>query len=97
MYADEALVIDVRSYEVLIRYIAWDHSFDEWVSRSSARLAERGTRLLAHMSAKDVLGMFVPGTHFAALSSNYGGFGTFVLFVRIWYFRVGSLCRASLF
>lgn len=66
-YPDEALVVDVRGHEVLIRYIAWDPSFDEWMPRSSARLAERGTRLLAHMSAKDVLGTFAPGTHFAAL------------------------------
>lgn len=56
--ADEALVVDVRGDEVLIRYIAWDPSFDEWVPRSSSRLAERGTRLLAHMSAKDVLGTY---------------------------------------
>lgn len=48
--------MDIRGDEVLIRYIAWDHSFDEWMPRSSARLAERGTRLLAHMAAKDVLG-----------------------------------------
>ena len=58
-HSDEALVVDVRGDEVLIRYIAWDHSFDEWVSRSSARLAERGARLLAHMSEKDVLGKCV--------------------------------------
>jgi hypothetical protein len=60
MYAvDEALVVDVQggdNLEVLIRYIAWDHSFDEWVPRNSPRLAERGTRLLAHMAATDVQG-----------------------------------------
>ena len=48
--------MDIRGDEVLIRYIAWDHSFDEWLHRSSARLAQRGTRLLAHMAAEDVLG-----------------------------------------
>ena len=52
---DEAVVADVRADAVLIRYIAWDHSFDEWVPRTSSRLAERGSRLLAHMSAKEVL------------------------------------------
>ena len=68
----EALVVDVRKDEVLIRYIAWDSSFDEWMPRSSERLAERGTRRLAHMAATDVEGLraiseeealhLVPGT-----------------------------------
>ena len=53
----EALVVDVRKDEVLIRYIAWDSSFDEWMPRSSERLAERGTRRLAHMAATDVEGL----------------------------------------
>ena len=86
-YADEALVVDVRGYEVLIRYIAWDHSFDEWVPRSSARLAERGTRLLAHMSEKDVLGAFAHGTHYAAPSSC-ASLGIWILFVKIQRVRV---------
>ena len=54
----EATVADVAQDEVLIRYIAWDHSFDEWMPRNSERLAERGTRLLAHMAATDVEGTF---------------------------------------
>eukprot|EP01048_Picozoa_sp_COSAG05_P004342 COSAG05_NODE_229_length_13378_cov_4.728594_6_plen_613_part_00 len=67
----EALVVDIRQAhgfnngstlpqsgapgEVLIRYLAWDASFDEWVPRDSARLSARGTQQLAHMKPSEIV------------------------------------------
>ena len=66
----EALVVDIRKIpglsngstqgqfdtpgEVLIRYLAWDASFDEWVARDTARLSPRGTQQLAHMKPSEI-------------------------------------------